>query len=327
MVKEKLLEVKNLKKYFEIYHSYLQKSKVYLKAVDDVTFDVYKGETLGIVGESGCGKSTLGRTIIRLYEKDGGEVYFKGSDIFKLNKNELKVMRKKMQMIFQDPYSSLNPRKNVKSILSQPFYIHKVIEKKDINNKIESLLDDVSLDVKYKKRFPHQFSGGQRQRIGIARALALNPELIICDEAVSALDVSVQAQILNLLIDLQDKYKLTYIFIAHDLSVIEFISTRIMVMYLGKIVEYAPKKELISKHYHPYTKALFEASPVINPRHRSDKKIIMGDVPSPIKPPEGCHFHPRCPFAFDICKNKYPDLKEYYPDHFIACHLYDENYR
>ncbi len=319
---EKILEVKNLKKYFEIKKEKGGAPQI-LKAVDGVSFDVYKGETLGIVGESGCGKSTLGKTILNLHRKSDGEVFYDGVDISSLPDKALKEYRKKMQMIFQDPFSSLNPRKKISYILTQPMRIHKMGTAAKLDSEVDRLMTEVGLDVNYKKRYPHQFSGGQRQRIGIARAFSLHPEFIVCDEAVSALDVSVQAQILNLLMDLQAKYKFTYIFIAHDLAVVELISDRIIVMYLGRIVEIAPKEELISKRLHPYTKALFDAFPVMNPRNKREKKIVVGDVPSPINPPSGCHFHPRCPNVMDRCREEYPELKEISADHKVACWLYE----
>ena len=316
-----LLEVENLKKYFEIKSGTIKQEKQTLKAVDGVSFSVKKSETLGIVGESGCGKSTLGRTILRLNDITEGSVKFNGRDLFALGKNELKSERQKMQMIFQDPFSSLNPRKRVDSLLSQPLMIHKRGTMSEIRERVEELMDEVGLDANYSKRFPHQFSGGQRQRIGIARALALNPELIVCDEAVSALDVSIQAQTLNLLKDLQKKYSLTYLFIAHDLSVVEFISDRIIVMYLGKVVEMADKKELVDNHCHPYTEALYNASPGIDPETKRKERILLGDVPSPINPPTGCYFHPRCPYKQDICEREYPETKEVSPGHFASCHF------
>ena len=322
---ENIIEVKKLKTYFKLKSEKMKSQPDILKAVDDVTFDVKKGEILGVVGESGCGKSTLGKTILRLNHKSEGDVYFYGKEIFSLNHKEMKGIRKKMQMIFQDPFSSLNPRKNIKSIIAQPLRIHQMGSKKEINEKIDNILNEVGINLGYKKRFPHQFSGGQRQRIGIARALSLNPEFIICDEAVSALDVSIQAQIINLLLDLRERHNFTYIFIAHDLAVVEFISTRIIVMYLGKIVEMGFKNELIKNHIHPYTKALFNAFPITNPNNRRKKtQIIMGDVPSPINPPTGCHFHPRCPYVMDICKKEYPVSKEVNPNYTVSCWLYDK---
>jgi len=321
---ERILEVKNLKKYFDIKKEGLHSSThQILKAIDGVSFDLYQGETLGIVGESGCGKSTLGKTILNLHQKTDGEVIFRGVDISSLSYNEMKPYRKKMQMIFQDPYSSLNPRKKISYLLRQPMKIHGLDKELDIEERIDELLKIVGLDVRYKNRYPHQFSGGQRQRIGVARALSLQPEFIVCDEAVSALDVSVQAQILNLLMDLQKEFNLTYIFIAHDLAVVELISDRIIVMYLGRIVEEAKKTDLMANRLHPYTKALFDAFPEMNPRNKREKKIIVGDIPSPIDPPQGCYFNPRCPNAMPKCKDMYPELKEVTPGHRVACWLYE----
>lgn len=311
-----ILEVRNLAKHFKL------QSGDTLKAVDGVSFSINRGETVGVVGESGCGKSTLGKTLLRLYEPTYGEVVFDGLDIYKLNINKLKDTRKKMQMVFQDPFSSLNPRRNIASIIEQPMIIHSVGTRKERQARVDELLQEVGLDARYRNRYPHQFSGGQRQRVGIARAIALNPELIICDEAVSALDVSVQAQVINLLLDLQKKHRLTFLFIAHDLSVVEFISDRILVMYLGRVVEDAPKRELVAKRLHPYTQALFDASPVIDPSLRGRNDILAGDIPSPINPPKGCHFHPRCIHAKDICRNVYPDRKEVGNNHFVSCHFY-----
>lgn len=317
---EAILEVSKLKKHFPIVQQ--GGKKALLKAVDDVSFNVEKGEILGVVGESGCGKSTLGKTILRLHGKTAGEVKFDGQDLFSLGKQDLVQMRQRIQMVFQDPFSSLNPRKKVQDLISQPLRLFPQSEDQGITERVEQLMEEVGINPLYKKRYPHQFSGGQRQRIGIARALALNPEFVVCDEAVSALDVSVQAQIINLLLDLREKHQLTYMFIAHDLSVVDFISTRIIVMYLGRVVEIAPKDELIKNHHHPYSKALFEAFPLTNPHVReSKKKVLMGDVPSPINPPMGCHFHPRCPFAMDICKKEYPPLKTISTDHQSACWL------
>lgn len=321
---EKLLEVKNLKTYFTLKSDKFGSKPEVVKAVNDLSFEVNNGEILGIVGESGCGKSTLGKTILKLNHKTDGEILYKGSEIFNLNDTELKDMRKKMQMVFQDPFSSLNPRKKVGALLAQPMKIHQMGSSEEIDLKIDQVMKEVGINPVYKGRFPHQFSGGQRQRIGIARALMLDPEFIICDEAVSALDVSIQAQVLNLLLDLHDKYKFTYIFIAHDLAVVEFISTRILVMYLGKIVETADKNELVKEHLHPYTKALFDAFPVTDPKGRENRDpVLMGDVPSPINPPSGCHFHPRCPRVMDRCKLEYPPLKEVSAGHKVACWLYE----
>lgn len=319
---EKLMEVKNLKKYYNITSRDMNKKKAVLRAVDDVSFDLNKGEILGIVGESGCGKSTLGKTVLRLQGKTDGRVLYGGRELFELDRREMTAMRKRVQMVFQDPFSSLNPRKKVGSLIGQPLRIHEGGSPGEVAGKVEAIMEEVGLNPLYRKRFPHQFSGGQRQRIGIARALALNPEMVVCDEAVSALDVSVQAQIINLLLDLREKHDLTYMFIAHDLAVVEFISTRIIVMYLGRIVEMADKDELMKNHLHPYTKALFAAFPTTDPygRHKKEK-IVMGDVPSPVNPPTGCHFHPRCPYAKDICKREYPPLKEVAPGHSTACWL------
>ncbi|MCG8335132.1 MAG: ATP-binding cassette domain-containing protein [Proteobacteria bacterium] len=320
---EPIVEVKNLKKHFKIKSQGVRSESAVLKAVDDVSFEVYPSETLGIVGESGCGKSTLGKVILRLYEKTAGDVYFKGDSIFEKSKQEMRAARKSMQMIFQDPFSSLNPRKKVGDIIAQPMKLHGFGDKKEIENRTESLLSEVGLDSKYKNRYPHQFSGGQRQRIGIARAIAMNPDLVICDESVSALDVSIQAQVLNLLKDLQDKYNLTYIFIAHDLSVVEFMSDRIIVMYLGKILEIADKEELMANPAHPYTQSLFAASPGIDPRKRQQMKAIKGDVPSPINPPGGCYFHPRCEKCMDICEHQSPSEVALTEGHRVSCFLYN----
>lgn len=311
-----LLEARDVAKHFDLQGGGL------LKAVDGVSFAMRKGETVGVVGESGCGKSTLGKTLLRLYEPTAGTARLDGTDIFKLGASELKTARRKMQMVFQDPFSSLNPRRSAASIIEQPLVIHGLGDRSERRSRVDALLKEVGLDPRYRNRYPHQFSGGQRQRVGIARALALKPELIICDEAVSALDVSVQAQVINLLLDLQASYGLTYLFIAHDLSVVEFISDRILVMYLGRVVEDAPKRELVSKRLHPYTQALFQASPVMDPDLRGKKATVTGDLPSPINPPRGCHFHPRCPYATARCKEMYPERREVAPGHFTSCHLY-----
>ena len=320
---DSLLEVKNLTKYFEIKAQNIREPAALLKAVDGVSFDVRRGEVLGIVGESGCGKSTLGKTILRLHEKTGGSVLFEGRDIYAFGRQELMDLRRNMQMVFQDPFSSLNPRKKVRTLIGQPLRIHGIGTPQEINVRVSQLLEEVGLNAEYRNRYPHQFSGGQRQRIGIARALALNPQFIVCDEAVSALDVSIQAQIVNLLLDVRDKHDLTYVFIAHDLSVVQFISTRILVMYLGRIVENADKGMLKTNRLHPYTRALFAAYPSTDPDRRlSKERVVMGDVPSSIHPPGGCHFHPRCPFVMGRCRVEYPVLKEVEPGHSVACHLY-----
>lgn len=316
----KLIEVKDLTKHFEVRAQGAREDKALLKAVDGVSLEIREKEILGIVGESGCGKSTLGKTVLRLQEKTSGQVLYRGEDLFAMGRVDMKEMTKNIQMIFQDPYSSLNPRKKVAQIIGQPLRIHNAGTPAEQLTRIDHLMDEVGLNPKFKRRYPHQFSGGQRQRIGIARALALGPEFIVCDEAVSALDVSVQAQILNLLLDLQVRHGFTYMFISHDLAVVEFIATRIMVMYLGRVVEIADKDDLVNHHVHPYSKALFEAFPVTDPRARKGKKlIVMGDVPSPIHPPTGCHFHPRCPYAEPRCREQYPPLREIAPGHSVAC--------
>jgi len=318
-----LLEVRGLKKHFEIKPQNLAEPAAVLKAVDGVSFDVAQGAVLGVVGESGCGKSTLGRTILRLYEKTEGSVAFAGRDLFALGRQELKAVRREMQMIFQDPFSSLNPRKKVRDIIAQPLRIHDAGSRREVSERTAQLMEEVGLEPAYGTRYPHQFSGGQRQRIGIARALALHPRFIVCDEAVSALDVSIQAQILNLLLDLRERHQLTYMFIAHDLSVVQFISTRILVMYLGRVVEEADADKLKQDHLHPYTRVLYGSYPSMDPATRGKKeRVVMGDVPSPINPPTGCHFHPRCAFAMDICRREYPQLKEQKPGHAVACHLF-----
>lgn len=306
---ENILEVKNLKKYFPIKKGLLLREVGQVKAVDDVSFHVQRGETLGLVGESGCGKSTLGRALIRLYEPTSGEVQFDGQNFLTIKGEKLRQMRKNMQMIFQDPYASLDPRMTVGQILTQPFEIHNMLSPSERIDKVKSLLETVGLKASHINRYPHEFSGGQRQRISIARAVALNPSLIIADEPVSALDVSIQAQVLNLMKDLQEKLKLTYVFISHDLSVIEHLCDRIAVMYLGKIVEIAPREELFSNPQHPYTQALIAAIPRVGFGKKMMKKSLAGEVPSPINPPSGCTFHTRCPMKMDICSQKLPALK------------------
>ncbi|WP_243385724.1 ABC transporter ATP-binding protein [Bacillus kexueae] len=323
--RETILEVQNLKKYFPIKSGVLQRTSGYIKAVDGIDLSIYKGETIGIVGESGCGKSTFGRTIIRLYEPTEGQILFKGQNISHLSEAELrKNVRKNIQMIFQDPYASLNPRKTLKSIIQEPIQTHRLYSGKERTEKIQELLEKVGLSGTYMNRYPHEFSGGQRQRIGIARALALNPDVIIADEAVSALDVSIQAQIINLMQDLQAEFDLTYVFISHDLSVVRHISDRVGVLYLGKMMEIAPKHSLFEEPLHPYSQALLSAVPV--PRKRGQKKreriLLKGELPSPSNPPSGCVFHTRCPMATDQCKVEKPAFKEAKPNHFVACHLY-----
>lgn len=321
-MKEKLLEVKNLKTYFPIQGGLFKKTTNYVKAVDGVSFDVYKGETLGLVGESGCGKSTTGRTVMRLIEATDGEVIFDGNDIFSLSKKDMLETRKQMQMIFQDPFSSLNPRKMVKEIIGAGFEIHMSdMKKKEREEEVAKLLEIVGLNPDYITRYPHEFSGGQRQRIGIARSLALKPKLIIADEPVSALDVSIQSQVLNLLNKLQKQFSLTYIFIAHDLSVVRHLSDRVGVMYLGKIVELTDADRLYAKPLHPYTKALLSAIPITEVGVKRERIILEGDVPSPVNPPSGCRFHTRCPSCMTICKEIEPNFKDTGNNHYVSCHL------
>ncbi len=294
-----------------------------VKAVDDVSLDIRKGETFGVVGESGCGKSTLGRTLIRLIDPTDGHIYLNGEDISKLKGADLKSMRRKMQIIFQDPSACLNPRRTVRQILMEPFEIHKMDKDQDVEARIMELLQLVGLDSYHLSRYPHELSGGQKQRIGIARALALKPDLIVCDEAVSALDVSVQAQVLNLLQELKQKLGLTYFFISHNLNVVYQVSDRVGVMYLGKMVEIADYDQLYEKRYHPYTEALLSAIPQVNQEDRKERIHLEGEVPSPTDPPSGCRFHTRCPKACDRCKAEEPALREIAPGHLVACHLYD----
>lgn len=325
LVDQPILQVKNLKKYFDITGGVFGRKIGEIKAVDDVSFSVYKGETLGIVGESGCGKSTTGKTILRLIEPTDGEILFEGEDIKEISNEKLRKLRKDLQIIFQDPYASLNPRHSVEKIISEPLLIHGMKNRHDRKERVKELLDVVGLRPYHASRYPHQFSGGQRQRIGIARALANNPKLIICDEPVSALDVSVQSQILNLMESLREKFKLTYIFIAHDLSVVKHISHRIGVMYLGRMVELAPKDKLYQNPKHPYTEALLSSIPVPDPDLKRERIILQGDVPSPSNPPTGCAFHTRCPKAMDICREIRPSFQEIENKHFVACHLYDSD--
>ncbi|WP_223595627.1 ABC transporter ATP-binding protein [Neobacillus bataviensis] len=316
-----LVEVKNLKKYFHKKSGLFGRKNSFVKAVDDVSFTIFKGETLGLVGESGCGKSTTGRMLMRLLDPTEGQILFEGEEISSLNDNQIRDMRKEFQMVFQDPYASLNPRMKVGDIISEPLIIHGYPKEKR-EERVNKLLEVVGLSAYHADRYPHEFSGGQRQRIGIARALAVNPKLIIADEPVSALDVSIQSQILNLLKDLQDEFQLTYLFIAHDLSVVEHISDRVGVMYLGKIVELADKETLYQNPLHPYTKALISAVPIPNPRQRRERIILKGGIPSPSNPPSGCTFHTRCPFALDVCKKEIPKLREITSGHLVSCHLY-----
>lgn len=316
-----LLRVENLVKRFPIYGGILNREVASVKAVSDVSFEIKKGETLGLVGESGCGKSTLGRCLIRLIDSTEGKIFFKGQDITHLQGEELRELRRKMQIIFQDPFASLNPRMTIHSILEEPLIIHNLYSSaKDRHDRILELAQLVGLRPESLNRYPHEFSGGQRQRVGIARALAVNPELIICDEPVSALDVSIQAQVVNLLMDLQQKLGLTYVFIAHDLKVVEHVSTKVAVMYLGKIVEMAESEELYKNPRHPYTRALLSAIPIPDPKPKAERIILTGDVPSPISPPTGCYFHPRCPMAIEDCKSVTPRLApQGLPDHTASC--------
>jgi len=314
------LEVRHLKKYFPVTSGFLfSKLLGQVRAVDDVSFVVEEGETLGIVGESGSGKSTLGRVILRLLEPTSGEVWFRGKDVFKIPQSDLLDFRRQVQVIFQDPYASLNPRMTVGQILGEPLMLHGLAQGKEREERTSALLSDVGLDPAYASRYPHEFSGGQRQRIGIARALAVRPKLIIADEPVSALDVSIQAQILNLLQELQGKFQLTYVFIAHDLSVVKHISNRVAVMYFGKIVELAPTEELFRNPLHPYTQALLSAVPVPDPEAKSHRTILHGDLPSSLNPPPGCAFHPRCPAGIAECVLSVPPLREIKPGHYAAC--------
>ncbi|MEH7439043.1 oligopeptide/dipeptide ABC transporter ATP-binding protein [Neobacillus drentensis] len=321
---QRFIEVRNLKKYFPLKTSMFSKSKQVVKAVDDVSFHIYKGETFGLVGESGCGKSTLGRTLNRLYDPTAGEILFDGKDIANLNNKDLQPYRKRMQMIFQDPYSSLNPYMNVEEIIDEPLEIHTALSKNERREVIIDMLEKVGLKKDDLEKFPHEFSGGQRQRIGIARALAINPDFILCDEAISALDVSIQAQVINMLEDLQSAMNLTYLFVAHDLSMVRHISDRIGVMYLGKMVEISKSDELYDKPLHPYTQALLSAIPIPDPikAQNNKREIITGELPSPIEMQTGCRFRTRCPFAKPICAEVDPQLKEVDSEHFVACHLY-----
>ena len=317
-----ILRVDNLKMYFPIRSGLFQRHAGDIKAVDDVSFEIITGETLGLVGESGCGKTTTGRAIIRLYNPTGGHVYFEGQDMADLKGEALRKMRRKMQMIFQDPYASLNPRMSVYGIISEPLTVHHIVSGQEKKDRVAELMELVGLNPGLMNRYPHEFSGGQRQRIGLARSLALKPDLIICDEPISALDVSIQAQVVNLLEELQEKFELTYLFIAHDLSMVRHISDRTAVMYLGKVVELAPQEELFNQPLHPYTQALLSAVPVPDPVvERNRQRIILtGDVPSPAHPPSGCNFHPRCPLH-EECQEEEPEWQEVSPGHWVACHL------
>jgi len=322
--KEILVEVRDLKKHFPITRGIvIQRQVGAIKAVDGISFDVLKGETLGLVGESGCGKSTTARTILQLYRPTAGEVLFEGTDLVKLKGEELRRMRRRMQMIFQDPYASLNPRMTVGNIIGEPLEVHGIAKGKERRERVQELLRLVGLNPYFVNRYPHEFSGGQRQRIGVARALALNPSFICCDEPISALDVSIQAQVVNLLEDLQAEFNLTYLFIAHDLSMVRHISTRVAVMYLGILVELTDRDSLYNDPQHPYTKALLSAVPIPDPvvEEKRQRIILEGDVPSPANPPKGCNFSTRCPVAIDRCFEEDPEFREVAPDHWCACHL------
>ena len=324
MEQEVILKVENLKKYFPIKGGFFSKTIGNVKAVDGVSLEVRKGETLGIVGESGCGKSTTGRAILQLLKPTGGKVYFKDQDLSKLSKKEMRALRPKMQLIFQDPYSSLNPRMTVGQIIGEALIDHKMATKENLRAKVLEVMDLCGLAEYQIDRFPHEFSGGQRQRIGIARALALDPEFIVADEPVSALDVSIQAQIINLLVKLQKEKGFSYMFISHDLSVVEHLCQRVGVMYLGSMVELADKDELFDNPLHPYTKALLSAIPIPDPTIKRERIILTGDIPSPANPPKGCKFHTRCPYATDKCRNEAPEYREIKEGHFVACHRVEE---
>ena len=320
-----LLQVTNLKKYFPVRSGLLSNVSAWVKAVDDVTFDIKPGETFGLVGESGCGKTTVGRTVLRLQEPTGGDVSFEGQDLFAMDAKTLRATRRRMQIVFQDPYSSLNPRMTVGSIVGEPLKVHHLAKGRDLTDRVCQLLNRVGLRPDHYPRYPHEFSGGQRQRIGIARALALNPKLIVCDEAVSALDVSIQAQIINLLKDLQAEYRLSYLFITHDLNVVQYLADRIAVMYLGKLAEVAPAETLFANAKHPYTQALLSANPLPDPTVKHERILLPGDVPTPLNPPSGCRFHTRCPHVMEHCKTIDPPLIQIgKPDasHKVWCHLY-----
>jgi len=323
--RQPLLAVKSMKKYFPIKKGFLKRTVGYVRAVDDVSITVYEGENLGLVGESGCGKTTLGRTIMRAIEPTEGEVLFRTKagdvvDVTKLDDKTLRAIRRDIQMIFQDPYSSLNPRMTVLNIVGEPLICNNIMKGEELRNRVRELMETVGLDSRHLERYPHAFSGGQRQRIGIARALSTNPRLIVCDEAVSALDVSVQGQIINLLQDLQERFRLSYIFISHDLGVIQHVSDRVGVMYVGKMVELAETDRLFSKPKHPYTEALLSARPIPDPRKKSSPILLKGEVANPANPPSGCYFHPRCRYATELCKKEAPAFREVSTGHFTACH-------
>ena len=321
---DNVLEVKDLKKYYPIKAGFFRKIVGYVKAVDGITFSIPRGTTMGLVGETGCGKTTVGKTVLRLTDKTSGSVHLNGQDIFSLNNKEMQAIRPKIQMVFQDPYSSLSPRMPVSEIIGEAVKVHNIVPENEFDEYIEHTMEICGLQPYHKSRYPHEFSGGQRQRICIARALALKPDFIVCDEPVSALDVSIQAQIINLLMDLQEQMNLTYLFISHDLSVVEHISNTVGVMYLGNLVEYAPTDDIFGEPLHPYTQALFSAIPISDPDRKMKRIILEGSIPSPANPPEGCKFHTRCSRCMEICKKECPELREIRPGHICACHLYDE---
>lgn len=321
---EYILEVKNLKKYFPLNRNFFGKPQTYLRAVDNVSFGVKKGQTIGVVGESGCGKTTLGRTILKLYDSDGGKIWFDGKDLTEIKRNKMNDLRVDIQLVFQDPYSSLPPRMTVGSIISEAVKVHNIVPKEEVQSYTLKIMEQCGLQPSYYDRYPHEFSGGQRQRICIARALAVKPKLVICDEPVSALDVSIQAQVINLLKKLQNEMDLTYVFISHDLSVVKYITDQILVMYLGNMMEYGDTDEIFDNPLHPYTKALFSAVPVPNPDAKMERIILSGDIPSPANPPKGCKFHTRCKECISVCKMLEPKYIEHTKNHFVACHLYNE---
>ncbi len=321
---ENVIEVRDLKTWFPVKKGLFSQTAGYVRAVDGISFSIKRGTTMGLVGESGCGKTTVGRTILRLEPKTGGEVCFNGQEIYALGKEELRAMRPKMQLIFQDPYSSLSPRLPVGEIIGEAVKEHHLVPKDKYEDYVTEVMQNCGLQPYHKDRYPHEFSGGQRQRIGIARALALNPEFIVCDEPVSALDVSIQAQIINLLMDLQEKFHLTYLFISHDLSVVEHISDTVGVMYLGNLVEFGTKDDIFANPLHPYTKALFSAIPVPDPTVKMKRVILEGSLPSPVNPPEGCKFHTRCKDCMEICKHERPLARDFGNGHYVCCHLYDD---
>jgi oligopeptide transport system ATP-binding protein len=322
-----LLEAKDIFKYFPIHAGLMSRHVADVRAVDGVSFSIRQGETLGLVGESGSGKTTIGRLLLRLLPATGGEILFEGRSVLAMNRGELRRLRRSMQIIFQDPFASLNPRMTIGDIIAEPLEIHGITKGKETGRRVHELLQLVGLQPYHANRYPHEFSGGQRQRVGVARALAVNPKFIVCDEPVSALDVSIQAQVINLLEDLQEKFGLTYLFIAHDLSVVRHISTRVAVMYVGKIVELADRDALYQNPMHPYTQALLSAIPIPDPvlEKRRKRIVLTGDIPSPVNPPSGCRFHTRCPIAFDRCATEEPPLREYEPGHFAACHWVEEH--